>query len=96
MEIFTTALRNKQVSEILHKNTSPYAHSASLVICLLGKISAQPHPKLCIQFLNRGNNDKNNTFPLGKQICFTIVWGCAETLPLGFYAGFVRSKPKNG
>ena len=46
-----------------------------------GKISAQPHPTLCIQFLNRGNNDKNNTFPLGKQICFTIVWGCAETLP---------------
>ena len=38
-----------------------------------GKISAQPHPTLCIQFLNRENNDKNNTFPLGKQICFTIV-----------------------
>ena len=48
-----------------------------------GKISAQPHPTLCIQFLNRENNDKNNTFPLGKQICFTIVWGCAETLPNG-------------
>ena len=46
-----------------------------------GKISAQPHPTLCIQFLNRENNNKNNTFPLGKQICFTIVWGCAETLP---------------
>ena len=47
----------------------------------IGKISAQPHTTLCIQFLNRENNDKNNTFPLGKQICFTIVWGCAETLP---------------
>ena len=46
-----------------------------------GKISAQPHPTLCIQFLNRENNDKNNTLPLGKQICFTIVWGCAEILP---------------
>ena len=46
-----------------------------------GKISAQPHPTLCTQFLNIENNDKNNTFPLGKQICFTIVWGCAETLP---------------
>ena len=45
-----------------------------------GKISAQPHPTLCIQFLNIENNDKNNTFPLGKQIFFTIVWGCAETL----------------
>ena len=46
-----------------------------------GKISAQPHTTLCIQFLSRENNDKNNTFPLGKQICFTIVWGCTETLP---------------
>ena len=50
-----------------------------------GKISAQPHTTLCILLLNRENNDKNNTFPLGKQICFTIVWGCAETLPK-FYA----------
>ena len=46
-----------------------------------GKISAQPHTTLCIQFLNRENNDKNNAFPLGKQICFAIVWGCTETLP---------------
>ena len=34
-----------------------------------GKISAQLHPTLCIQFLDRENNDKNNTLPLGKQIC---------------------------
>ena len=27
-----------------------------------GKISAKPHPTLCIQFLNRENNDKNNAF----------------------------------
>ena len=46
-----------------------------------GKISAQPHTTLCIQFLDRENNDKNNTLPLGKQICFTIVWGCEEILP---------------
>ena len=51
-------------------------------ISSIGKISAQPHTTLCIQFLNKENNDKNNTFPLGKQICFTIVWGCAETLPI--------------
>ena len=43
---------------------------------IFGKISAQPHTTLCIQFLDRENNDKNNTLPLGKQICFTIVWGC--------------------
>ena len=49
-----------------------------------GKISTQPHSTLCIQFLDRENNDKNNTLPLGKQICFTIVWGCAEILPKTF------------
>ena len=47
-----------------------------------GKIPAQPHTTLCIQFLDRENNDKNNKLPLGKQICFTIVWGYAETLPM--------------
>ena len=39
---------------------------------------------LCIQFLDRENNDKNNTLPLGIQICFIIVWGCAEILPFIF------------
>ena len=29
-------------------------------------------------FLDRENNDKNTTLPSEKQICFTIVWGCAE------------------
>ena len=63
------------------------SHSLLQAICNfaciwnLGKISAQPHTTLCIQFLNRENNDKNNTFPLRKQICFAIVWGCTETLP---------------
>ena len=46
-----------------------------------GKISAQPHTTLCIQFLDRENNDKSNTLPFRKQICLTIVWGCAEILP---------------
>ena len=45
------------------------------------KISTQPHTTLCIQFLDRENNDKNDTLPLGKQICFTILWGCEEILP---------------
>ena len=44
----------------------------------VGKISGQPHTTLCIQFLDGENNDKKNTFPLGKQICFTIVWSCVE------------------
>ena len=49
-----------------------------------GKISTQPHSTSCIQFLDRENNDKNNTLPLGKQNCFTTVWGCAEILPKTF------------
>ena len=32
MGIFTTALRNKTIRQILNKNTSPYFHSVSLVI----------------------------------------------------------------
>ena len=51
---------------------------------IIGKISAQPHTTLCIQFLDRENKDKNNTLLLGKQICLTIVWGCAEILPNHF------------
>ena len=27
------------------------------------------------------NNKKKKNRKLGKQICFTIVWGCAEILP---------------
>ena len=46
-----------------------------------GKISAQPHTTLCIQFLNREKNDKNSTLLLRKHICLTIVWGYAEILP---------------
>ena len=33
----------------------------------MGKISVQPHTTLCIQFLDRENNDKNNRLPLGKS-----------------------------
>ena len=64
------------VSKKLHTYSSP-----NPTLTLTGKISLQPHTTLCIQFLNRENSDKNNTLPLGKQICFTIVWGCAEILP---------------
>ena len=53
-----------------------------------GKISAQPHPTSCIQFLDRENNDKNNTLPLGKKIYFIIVWGCAKI----FTSGSIRRK----
>ena len=58
--------------------------SIKVIVCLEGKISAQPHTTLCIQFLDRENNDKNNTLPLGKQICFRAVGGCAEILPVYF------------
>ena len=39
---------------------------------LVGKISAQPHTTLFMQFLDRENNDKNNRLPLGKQICCVV------------------------
>ena len=58
--------------------------SIKVIVCLEGKISAQPHTTLYIQFLDRENNDKNNTLPLGKQICFRAVCGCAEILPVYF------------
>ena len=46
----------------------------------LDKIVAQPPTTLCIQFLTRENNDKNNTFPSGKKIFFYNSIGPAETL----------------
>ena len=39
-------------------------------ITISGKISPRPHTTLCIQFLDKENNNKNSTLPLGKQICF--------------------------
>ena len=61
-----------------------------------GKISAQPQTTLCIQFLGRENNDKNNTSPLGKQICLTIAWGCAEILPFEILlSSRTRTRSKN-
>ena len=61
-----------------------------MMITIHGKISAQPHTTLCIQFLDRENNDKNNRLPLGKQICFTIVWGFAEILPNSYLLAKVQ------
>ena len=52
-----------------------------LYFAFLGKISVQPHTTLCIQFLDRENNEKNNRLPLGKQICFTIVGAVRKFYP---------------
>ena len=68
--------------DIQMKNAS---HTSIITAQKFGKISAQPHTKLRIQFLDRENHDKNNTLPIGKQICFTIVWGCAEILPKFYF-----------
>ena len=54
----------------------------SRIVYMYSKISAQPHNTLCIQFLDRENNDINNTLPLGKQICLTTVWGCVGILSI--------------
>ena len=37
------------------------------------KFFTQLHTTLCIQFLDRENDEKNNSLPSGKQICFTVV-----------------------
>ena len=55
-----------------------------IIVRLESKISSQPRTTLCFQFLDRENNDKNNTLPLGTQICFRAVCGCAEILPVYF------------
>ena len=75
-------------NEYLSSKITAFANSEETAFASpsFGKISAQPHTTLCIQFLDWENNDKNNRLPLGKQICFTIVWGCAEILPLFFSA----------
>ena len=65
----------KPFGPVICKWSNPVLHKQRtiLVVTLFGKVSEQPHTTLCIQFLDRENNDKNNTLPLGKQICFTIV-----------------------
>ena len=45
------------------KNAS---HTSIITAQKFGKISAQPHTTLGIQFLDRKNHDKNNTLPIGK------------------------------
>ena len=64
----------------------------------MGEISAQLHTTLHIQFLDRANNKKNNTLPLGKQSCFTIARGCAEILLKNALQGRVKFHefPRNG
>ena len=60
--IFKTSVnrRNQLVASITHllEDLNEY--------CLIELDLA--HTKLCIQFLDRENNDKNNTLALGKQI----------------------------
>ena len=46
-----------------------------------GKISAKPHTTLCIQFLNRENNDKNSKISIGKTALFTTAWDNPKYLP---------------
>ena len=49
--------------DIQMKNAS---HTSIITAQKFGKISAQPHTTLRIQFLDRENHDKNNTLPIGK------------------------------
>ena len=49
MGIFTTALKNKKYSQIPNKNTSPYFHSASLVIWPLTLLKRTHFSKLYLE-----------------------------------------------
>ena len=54
---------------------------------ILGKISAQPHLKLCIQFLDRENNDINDTLKLGKHFFCNSMGLCGN-----FYQMLLNSR----
>ena len=45
---------------ILRKSFCPQGN-LSILLLFLVKISAQPNTTLCVQFLDRENNDKSNT-----------------------------------
>ena len=53
MGIFTTALRNKKIRQILNKNTSPYFHSVSLVIWPLNLMNRAHLSELFISRFSR-------------------------------------------
>ena len=56
------------------------------MVVVVGKCNGKSSEHIMnIQFLDRENNDKNITLPLGKQICLKIVWGCAEILPVQLF-----------
>lgn len=46
-----------------------------------GKISAQSHTTLCIQFLRKENSVKRNILTLQVQLCFGMIWGYTEMFP---------------
>ena len=81
--------RNFVWSELNHFLTSkksctetPYGRQFTLSIHLItlnGKLSAQLPTTLCIQFLDRENNDKKD-IAVEKTDLF-YLWGCAEILP---------------
>ena len=48
---------------------------------MLGKISAQPCTTLCIQFLDRENNDKKQYIAIRKTYLFYNSMGLWEILP---------------
>ena len=59
--------------------TTPVRKMIRIEICLV-KFPHSPILHYAFSSWIEKTNDKNNTLPLGKQICFT-VWRCAEILP---------------
>ena len=96
MRIFTTALRNKTIRQILNKNTSPYFHSVSLVIWSLSLMKRTHLRKLSISrfstYVKFSIKIPHFTFTEYHLLSDRFLWW--KELILGF--SYVRWEPRNG
>ena len=71
--------RNLAIGIVQKSPTSPGKGEITYLICHFnvnqGKISAQPHTTLCIQFLDRENDEKKQYIAIGKTDLFDNSMG---------------------
>ena len=98
MGIFTTALRNKKIRQILKKNTSPYFHSVSLVIWPLTLMKRTHFSDLFISRFSkyiRKAKKSQTYFPPRKQRCVMADHVRPNKFPI-YRARFFRWKRECG
>ena len=90
-KVKTLNLRLKKTGDVLKKDDRAAfeRHKVSVEALVRQNFGTAPY-YIRIQFLNRENNNKNNTLPLRKQICLTTVWRCAEISPPGDYSSQLK------